>query len=285
MTAATPLRSARASAPSARVVTLTPVLAASLLAANPRNRDKSNKNYGTVLRAIERGEWKLNGEAIKVTADGVLLDGQHRCMAVVDSGISIETFLIEGLPADTQDTMDTGKARSLSDVLQIHGEVNANGLAALIRKFRIREQSGLAVAAGTNSGGTFFTIRELLDWLAANPWVREYVAPGKAVSRSVPMSGSTAGFLMRVFDEIDRDDSEFFWARLADGIDLSGTHPIYALRKALNSFEESVKGERNQRYLAAITVKAWNAYRAGDEVSLLRFRTGGAKPEAFPEPR
>jgi hypothetical protein len=37
-------------------------------------------------------------------------------------------------------------------------------------------------------------------------------------------------------------------------------------------------------FLTAIMIKAWNAYRRGDSIGLLSFKSGGAKPERFPEP-
>src|SRR5690625_2666804 len=79
------------------VVTITPQLAEQLLGKNPNNRKISRTNYNTVRRAIEHGEWELNGEAIKLSQDGTVLDGQHRLMAVRDTGISIQSLLIEGL--------------------------------------------------------------------------------------------------------------------------------------------------------------------------------------------
>jgi len=45
------------------------------------------------------------------------------------------------------------------------------------------------------------------------------------------------------------------------------------------------RGERNQRYIAALVIKAWNAYRDGAPVRQLKYRIGGANPEKFPEPR
>jgi hypothetical protein len=34
-----------------------------------------------------------------------------------------------------------------------------------------------------------------------------------------------------------------------------------------------------------VFIKAWNAYRSGETIELLRWSPGGAKPERFPEPR
>jgi len=41
---------------------------------------------------MAKGNWKLNGETIKVTPNGQLLDGQHRLAGCVMSGVSFETY-------------------------------------------------------------------------------------------------------------------------------------------------------------------------------------------------
>ena len=271
--------------PRHRIIDLTPELAEELLAKNPKNRKFSPANYATVRRAVERGEWVLNGEAIKVSENGYILDGQHRCRAVVETGITIRTLVVEGLPDTTQDTMDTGKSRSLADILAIHGESNTIGLAALIKKFVTSQRYGFASAFSGTVGGRALTNRECLDWFGQNQWARGYVMPGKAIGQATAIPASMASFLMTTFDNIDSEDSAYFWARVIDGTNLSSTSPIYVLRKTLKIIDDDSRGERSQRYMGAIVIKAWNAYRAGDEVGQLRFRAGGAKPEQFPEPK
>lgn len=270
--------------PTFNVVDLTPEMASDLLSRNEHNRKFSKANYGTVRRAIQNGEWMLNGEAIKISRNGYILDGQHRCRAVVETGVTIPTLIVEGLPDESQDTMDTGKSRSLADILTIRGETNTIALSALVRKFLVAERYGFMAAFATNMGGYPLTNRECLEWLEANLWVRDYVQPGRTVSRATSAGSSMAGFLMRTFDNIDAEDSAFFWGRLLDGANMGEGHPIYTLRKTLKLLSDNGKGERNQKYIGALIIKAWNAYRSGDEVLLLRFRVGGAKPESFPVP-
>lgn len=65
--------------------------------------------------------WKMNGEAIKFSNTGRLLDGQHRLLACVESGCSVRTLVIRGLPEDTQETMDAGKSRTMANVLELKG--------------------------------------------------------------------------------------------------------------------------------------------------------------------
>lgn len=271
--------------PTASTITLTPEKAAELLDRNPRNRRVSAKNYSMIKRAIERGEWELNGEAIKVAVDGFLLDGQHRCHAVIETGIPIETFLIEGLPNRTQDTMDTGKIRTLGNVLDIRGEKSATRLAAIVTSLHAMETFGLR--AGVHTGRRDpVTVKERLDYLEQNPWIRDILEPLRGIQRASHYSGvAMLAPLYVTFANIDEEDAEFFWSRVRDGLELHEKSPIYVLRKTLRTISEDSRGERNTLYIAAITIKAWNAYRDGADVSQLRWRAGGAKPEAFPEPR
>jgi hypothetical protein len=83
--------------------------------------------------------------------------------------------------------------------------------------------------------------------------------------------------------EDSSNDAEFFFQRLADHQGLVKGDPVYELRRATDN-SKSVRGQRSERYLTAITIKAWNAYRDGTQIGLLTFRPGGEKPERFPEP-
>lgn len=265
--------------PVAQVIDLTPERAAELLDRNPRNRKISPRYAANVLRAIENDEWELNGEAIKVDVDGYILDGQHRCWAVVESGKTIKTFIIEGLPAHTQDTMDTGKSRSLMDVLSIHKEASASALASIVRGLRMRDRFG--VRAALANAGTV-TTKECLAYLDENPWIREIVQPCRKVAREAKVSASVVSVLWVEFAELDAQDAEWFFDHLASGESLDSQHPVYVLRKSLAALDKA-RGERNRVYVGALVIKAWNKFRDGESISMLRYRPGGSSPEPFPE--
>lgn len=269
------------STPTARIITLTPAIASGLLDKNPRNRTIGAKNYAIVLRAIQRGEWKLNGEAIMVARDGTLLDGQHRCLAVVESGIAIETFIVENLDAVVQDTMNTGKSRSLGDILHIRGYVNSTALASIVRRIYVYETHGLKAST---AGSYPTTNHEVLAFFERNLWIEQIVPDSKRIAAASKLPGSVVGLLTHVFQTIDRDDAAFFLQRLETGENLQLSSPIYVLRRALTILSES-KGAMNQSYLVAIAVKAWNKYRDGEPIAMLKFLPGGANPESFPVPR
>lgn len=268
-------------APTARVIDLTPKLASAMLDLNVKNRKVSNKNYATLVRAMTNGEWELNGEAIKVDVDGYVLDGQHRLHAVVESGVTIRTFLIEGLPPSTQDTMDTGKSRGLADVLEIRGEPNTTIVSAITRRIFIYRRHGLRAATMASYPTT---VKETLRFFDSNPWIRDLSTPAKRVGRLAKLPGSLSALLMVVFSEIDKEDADDFFEKLTTGAGLEDRHPVLTLRSQLAKLHES-KGTVNQTYLAALTIQAWNKYRAGENASVLKFIPGGSNPMKFPEPK
>lgn len=117
----------------AKVETITPDIAKTMLGENVNNRRISRDNVNMFAREMRNGEWRFNGEAIKFGKDGCLLDGQHRLLAVIAADKPLTTLVIRGLEDETQQTMDSGKTRTLGDVLTLRGEKNSTQLASLAR--------------------------------------------------------------------------------------------------------------------------------------------------------
>lgn len=268
------------------IVTVTAEDAERLLARNTRNRKVSRTALEQIKASLVRGEWKLNGEAVKVASDGTILDGQHRLYACVETGISFPTLLITGLEHDTQDTMDTGKVRSHADVLALNGYANATTLAATVVAI-IRAERYSIKAAMSSSGGSAawpVTRKQMLDRLDSEPTLTDIANFGKKYGR-IGLSGRAASTLFYFFSKIDADDAEHFFSKILTGDGLERGNPILTLRNHLITLKDDSKGERNLRYVAAVTIKAWNKFREGEQLSQMKFRTGGANPEVFPEPR
>lgn len=69
---------------------------------------------------MQHGNWKLNGEAITFHKDGSLANGQHRLMAVVRSGASIQSLVVYDVDDDAIE-YDLGKTRNDIDVFRSFG--------------------------------------------------------------------------------------------------------------------------------------------------------------------
>jgi hypothetical protein len=116
----------------AEILKITPDMAERILLTNDSNRAL---NYNRVLLyadALRRGDWKLNGESVKIGTNDRLLDGQHRLKAIIQSGIPMTTLVIKGVDESVFDTIDTGKTRTGGDTLRVMGVENATNIASAI---------------------------------------------------------------------------------------------------------------------------------------------------------
>lgn len=262
--------------------TITPEIAEKLLAQNSSNRKVSQRNLDVIKESMSRGEWVLNGEAIKVDRKGKVLDGQHRLMACLETGTTFKTLVVYGLPDAAQDSMDTGKSRTLADVLSIRGYKNAAALAAIVVAIMRAERWGIRAGA-INQRGNPITIKQAMARIEVEPDLTELPTIVMQHPR-VGISSRTAGLLYYVLTGIDPDDAQYFFDKLLTGEGLERGNPILTLRNQLINLK-SERGQKKQDYIAALAIKAWNKFRDGEKSSVLRFTPGGANPEAYPEPK
>lgn len=161
----------------AKVETITPEIAKTMLGENVNNRRISRDNVNLFAREIRNGEWRFNGEAIKFGKDGRLLDGQHRLLAVIAADKPLTTLVIRGLEDETQQTMDSGKTRTLGDVLTLRGEKNSTQLASLARAVYLADQLGMEAAAQNDLKPTR---GEIISFIDQTPQLADVLAASRA---------------------------------------------------------------------------------------------------------
>lgn len=87
--------------------------------------------YAKEMRA---GRWKSTHQGIAIGWDGKVVDGQHRLLAVIESGVSVEMLVTRGVDPETQDLVDGGRKRTVGDQLGLrHGIQNGCLVAASSR--------------------------------------------------------------------------------------------------------------------------------------------------------
>ena len=209
----------------AKVETITPDIAKTLLGENVNNRRISRDNVNMFAREMRNGEWRFNGEAIKFGKDGCLLDGQHRLLA--DKPLT--TLVIRGLEDETQQTMDSGKTRTLGDVLTLRGEKNSTQLASLARAVYLADQLGMEAAAQNDLKPTR---GEIIAFIDQTPQLADVLAASRAFrSQSGDMlTSSMFASLWWTFAHIDTDAANRFFISLVSGANLQADDPILILQ-------------------------------------------------------
>lgn len=256
------------------VVKITPAMAEEMLKKNTHNRALREKQVERMARAMSRGEWVLNGEAIKFSKNDTVDDGQHRLHAIVRSGCTVETVVVRDLSEGAQDTMDTGVRRKFSDVLKLRGELDSQSLAAIVKTAWHYANNDIAKSVVPSN-------QELLKFLEKNSGLRNAVDVAKAMRHAVIGPISIYGAFAHIVSNIDADDAEFFINRFIDGEGLDANSPILHLRNYMAKI--STSRERPPiNIMFAHMLKAWNLHRDGIKVRVLSYKSGGKTPEAFP---
>lgn len=258
----------------AKIEKITPTKAKAWLTKNTINRPLRQRVVDRYAGAIHRGEWKVNGETIKLNGDGTLVDGQHRLHAVVQANMPIDSFVVRGVAEEAFDTIDRGEMRKLYDVLARHGEKNYTALSAAVRLAHIFDGKPSEVAYEYRQAKT---CAQNLAWLAKNPKIRDSVAliSGLAVHKIMP--GSVAMALHYHFAKRDETLATLFWQAVATGENLKKSDSAYVLREKMIE-NRNAKSKLPHLDIAAVSVKAWQCLRSGKACKVLRWSTA----EDFP---
>lgn len=257
-------------------VKVTPEIAEKMLTKNPRNRNISTRTLVRYGRAMIAGEWMVTGEAIKFSADGNLLDGQHRLAAVVWSGKTVPMMIVRGLPASAQDVMDTGRSRTSGDQLKISGFTDPNALAAAARLVVLYESGQL----GSKDQVSTPRIKELVE---DNSLLIHATSRGRAISRGCDLRPAVAAMTFYELMKIDDEKAQVFFDRLTDGANLPSGSPILALRARLRALRDE-RTYLPTEVLVSLVFRTWNAWRSRRSLTSLPLYRNG-EPIPYPEPK
>lgn len=255
---------------------ITPDVARNWLKINTSNRPVREKHVQKLAQQMLRGEYVMNGEAIIISDDNRLLDGQHRLRACVESGVSIRSVVVRNVPHSHFFTIDTGAARTAGNVLSVYGEKNASTLAASCRVAIILQREKLSPDFGAEVSHA-----EIIEWLNDNPGIRkwaDFVAASKGVrTLAEPSVIVPIAYFM---EKKSPEKTEEFIGKISSGIGLEAGDPALLLRERLLA-NRTGKARLRKKEVAALICKAILAYVAGKKISTLRWSDGAN--EAFPK--
>lgn len=257
---------------SARWLLVTPEIAAQLLERNTHNRKKKPHKVKRWRSAMRAGRWKVNGDTIRVSCSGVVLDGQHRLQAMVEEQSPQWCLLVENLPDDVFDTIDIGARRTGADALGIQGKKNTKALSAALGVVEKYFTGRMTATDG-------FDPYEILELDEKYPEVGDSVRlVGNAFKLMQP---SLLAGLHYLFSFVDRCGADRFVEDLKVGAGMEKGDAVLLLRERLMKNHMS-KSKLPRAEVAALAIKAWNARVENRSVQYLRWRTEGDNPEPFP---
>ena len=257
-------------------VTITPDMAAELLQRNKNNRSVRKNNVDTLAMAMAKGEWELSNDAIVISEGGFLLNGQHRLLAVIKSGVACPFILFTGAKDTVFDIMDTPTIRRVSDAIQRRGGTNTIKMEATIGKYlNLCYDYNNAWETNTRYDNKVMETRkgrldvyeEHSDTL--HKWINK-CARLQQKGLSIVTESMIAGFAFFLENKLHHDEQKivaFLEELLVDGAARNTT--VLFVRKKLMRNKMKVELIPRQDELRYIT-RAWNDFILGRQVQSIK---------------
>lgn len=256
--------------PRMALITITPEDAVELLKLNTHNRRLSKVTVAKYASDMRSGLWhNMTKDVISIDTLGRLQDGQHRLAAVVESGVSIRTWMLWGANPDDFKVLDQGRIRSSSDALHMEGVTSSNNSAAVARYVLSMKLMPHLVWNGSNN----LTKTQVTEFaLAHRDLIAEAVGIGTRVRPAlIPVSAFGAVAFLALEEAHGTDQFESFIQQCAQGEMLASDSAALALRKWA-ARRGRISGGDGQQKAVAIVTKAWNAFVRGVPVHKLSWR-------------
>lgn len=263
------------------LMTISPSLAQEMLDYNTSNRPVTAAHVDRLAKQMVAGEWHLTPQPIIFAKSGALQDGQHRLMACVASGRSIQAYVHFGSADENFAYIDVGKVRGPADTFAINGVPSYTATATAMRWIFCYDNDTLS---GNKSGlSNSVPAATLYAEYLKHPRLRESlkVIEWFKVSKLAPPSAMVA--LHYICARKARGEADVFFEGLDTGLNITDRKsPLHRVRTRLvENLSSSAKIPPIT--IAAYTVKAWNAQRMKQQLKLLRWRGEGQPDETFPK--
>jgi hypothetical protein len=110
------------------VVMVSPDMAQMWLSRNKINRTINRKRVDMYAKEMKEGRWMPHHQGVAFYEDGSFADGQHRLLAIIESGCTVPMVVTRGVPNSSGLMIDTHQQR------QTHQSIRISGLADWIDK-------------------------------------------------------------------------------------------------------------------------------------------------------
>jgi hypothetical protein len=274
-------------AATAEWVDITPKMAAEFLVQNQGNRKLSLGHTGVLMADMESKNFLITGETIKFDWTGKLIDGQHRLVAIVNSANTQTILVVKGLDPKVQSVIDAQRKRSASSALEFaFADVHNTTTLAAMARFDIMMKNMKNPIATSVISGARLSNSQVIEWVESHMEAMDIATEAKRIGDKLPITPSMVGWLMMKMDVIDSESRSAFFAPLVDRNQPFDAHseptedPRHAYWNALNNMTKHDLVRTLKPVVLA--TRAWNSWRSGDKMKIMRAVYGGPHGSATP---
>lgn len=209
-----------------------------LLSMNTNNRPIRWSHVDWLVKAIEDGNFCLTGQGIGISKDGVLLDGQHRLLAIEKAEYKpVDLLIVTGLDEGSQIYVDQHAKRSTADMLKLALDQTVTSKMAAIAGFmvKLKERDGVfALEAGKPS------LDDIVEYMTEN-------AEDLGIITLAAGNKTRTGITSALYHYGKKYDANMAYAlaeQIKNGEQLVKTDPAYRVRDYILNRASSTGGSR-----------------------------------------
>jgi hypothetical protein len=253
---------------------VTPAFAAQILQSNVQNRRVKLPVLLRYVEEITQGKWvRGTGELIKISKSNILLDGQHRLMAVAKTGIPTWFHIAEECDEEIFKVLDTGSTRNAGDIFNINGVKNCSKLPSIIQFYYfLKKNKGQGLSVDGVQKNLKYSNHALWDLYENNQQLFDYVATKTAKlynSFGKVLTTQVIGGMYLYFRDINIEDADEFMEQLCSGQNIKN-NSIAILRAKLIADKIATR-KMALTIKHALIIKTWNFYRTDTVIKLIKF--------------
>lgn len=238
------------------------------------NRTKTPSKVRKMAEEMKSGEWVYTGEPIIFDNEGILIDGQHRMSAVINSGTTQKFVIVFGLPRKSVIKIDSGSNRPDNARITIDLQDKNYHLCSAIIKQKLQFDNGCASYGQASINQKAGDKEKKAEYLAHKEFYLDVVKYAKYIEhyssknlKSVEV-GSIYAYLVLTLGYEEETIKEFF---------NHFTNRPLAPKVINNACESLPKAQRTER--TNIYLRTFNAYMRGNKVRTNHSDTWFLAPE------
>jgi hypothetical protein len=260
---------------SAQIKRISPERALQLLNASDANYRAVNKEHVKHLaEEMSSGRWFMTYEPIIIDPVRGVVDGQHRLLAVIMSGVACDFLVVEAhADADAVAAMDTGVNRSAAVTLRAGGVKNAASIATIARAYAQYKAGHMPWNSHAHTRRV--STKVINDITKNNPHIHEIAT--RTCHKPFKITGMIGA--MSVMAMIAHDDSPShafeFLNKYDNAENISDPNdPVRLLYTRMLKAKASSSMKMPTHIRSGLTAKAYNAFISGYGVGVLKYAPG-----------
>ena len=263
---------------------ISPERAKDLLASNTQNRPISKMRVNYYAQLIKEGKWKITHQGIGISNEGIIIDGQHRLLAIVEANKPVWVNVTTGLDSETFKYVDVGYTRTTSNVFATEGITHYTRHSSGIGKYFTFKSRNSSLTYNNNSRvESCLTHDDYLRFYRKNEafliYVNKICANLYDHYRIIKISEMYAFIVFCVLDKGWSINVVKSFLESVYGIqNIEGSNaPSILFKRLIQDATGSVKLKPTHK--TALIIKAFNFFISRKDVKVLRFNEN----EQFPE--